>query len=200
LLDVLQATNSDYLQLRDATFYGLGAKSHSVFLPDCTLLKSQTVLAIPKNERHESPENRLHAFKGKKHHSALILLPGYNVAGCLHLKGTSNAVSALTSEFGAFVPVTEATVRPSFDLATQFEASTVIVNKSLISMFAIGESMPTAATVRQPEASARPVATSPAADHVDERVYELVRELQQLIGQRDHAAVPAHEAATVFQA
>lgn len=195
LLEILQSSDTEYLALYNVQLFERGSPSGPTFLRDCLLRKAQITLAIP-TAAHESPQRRLDAYTGKKRYSAFLLVPGYSLAGWLHLKGSTDQVAALTQELGSFFPLTNTAVRSTFDKGTPQEVATTIVNKSFISLFSIGELRQNLDSPDGPDKAGQHTTGVTVTDPLEGEVYALVNDLQQMVRQQVQADLTAKPASS----
>lgn len=140
LLDLLNDQTSNYLTAHDVRVYNrrdlqtcIAAFSRAV------IRKTDLDLVIITENEHEAPEARLYAHVQKEMHRVLLTIPGYEIRGKLHLTDPDEAVIVLDRQRGDFFPVTEATVFCADTPDEVFEGSVVMVNKTGIALFCVGE-------------------------------------------------------------
>ena len=152
LLEVLNDHLTDWLHVYDVHVARRGAMANSIeSLGEVAIRKSEIKLALLGGGKHESPEKRRYAFVDKKLYVAVALIGGYEVRGRLHLKGSSDLDRVLV-EMSNFLPVTEAAVSHAEMAGQKLDASVVLINNAAISMFHVGESLPSQPPSPQPEA------------------------------------------------
>lgn len=142
LLDVLNDHFTDWLRVYDVHLARREAKTNSVeSMPEAAIRKAELKLALLGGGKHESPEKRRFSFVDKRLHFAVALVGGYEVRGRLHLKGSSD-LDRVLAEMSNFIPLTEATVAHAGMAGEKLDASVVLINKAAISMFHVGDCLP----------------------------------------------------------
>lgn len=141
LLDVLNEQMGDWLLVRNAHVTRCTDKAKAVATaPELTVRKADVRLAVLGGGKHESPERRRFAYVDKQQFSALAIVGGYEVRGRLHLKVKRDALHLLV-ELSDFIPLTEAIVSHAGPVEEKLDAEVVIVNKSAVSAFSIGDAV-----------------------------------------------------------
>ena len=142
MLDVLNETMADWLNVHDAHISRRWAKAQAVATAgDLLIRKADVKIAVLGGGKHEAPEKRRFARVEKKQFSALALVGSYEVKGSLHLKAKREPILLLT-ELGSFIPLTEATISHAAPNDDKLEADVAIINKSAIGAFHIGDALP----------------------------------------------------------
>lgn len=181
LTDVLQQAHTEQLVLRRGKLCGQEGTASAVFLADCMVVKSQIVFAIVTGESRPTVDGSTQS-PCPDGQPVFLLLPGYIVVGRLQANAFAGRGSMKSNSSASFTLVHQATIRPTVKGATPIEAETVLVNEAFVSVRTLDESK-LAASVKPGsnvvESSAAIPAVTPC---LDQRVYELVRELQELIG------------------
>ena len=139
IYELLSSEGSDYLLLKDVRVHQRNRPNRPVHLAECLIYKSELLFAIPTVDKHESPAKRWNAFVEKRRVVAFLTLPGFSIAGCLHLPGSVDLVSIATLQLKCFVPVANAAISSVGDDGLPHEVPAVIVNKRFMSSFAVHE-------------------------------------------------------------
>jgi hypothetical protein len=131
LQEILNSQTTDYLRLHDIRLRGIDGEACPI--SDCIVRKAQLALVMPLGDKHEAPEKRVYSFVNKQEQPTLILAHSYEVRGRLHIKSTTDPVSLLTSQIGAFLPVTQATISKAGSNQEPLQVPLVLVNRERIS-------------------------------------------------------------------
>lgn len=143
LLDLLNAPDTQFLELVDVALFDRSGEVRTATLPGAIVRASNIAFAALISDRHEAPENRVHLFAEKQPRRVFVAVPGYEVRGVAHVDTSPHPELALAGE-GAFFPVTEATTsliagHGAAGHGVSIEAPVVIVNSALVSVLQIGE-------------------------------------------------------------
>lgn len=181
LADVLQQVPTEQLVLRRGKLCGQEGTAGAVFLADCMVVKSQIVFAVVTGESRPTVDGSTPS-PCSDGQPVFLLLPGYIVVGRLQANAFAGRGSMKSSSSASFTLVHQATIRPTVKGAAPIEAETVLVNEAFVSVRTLDESK-LAASVKPGSNVVESGAAIPAVTPcLDQRVYELVRELQELIG------------------
>lgn len=151
LLEVLNDHLTDWLHVYGVHLARREAKANSVeALDEVAIRKAELKFALLGGGKHESPEKRRFCVVDKRLHFAVALVGGYEVRGRLHLKGSSD-VDRVLVEMSNFIPLTEATVAHAGMAGEKLDASVVLINKAAISMFHVGDCLPSKPASQPPK-------------------------------------------------
>jgi hypothetical protein len=145
LLEVLNDHSTDWLHVYDVHLARREAKTTCIeALNEVAIRKTQLKLALLGGGKHESPEKRRFAYVDKTPYCAVALVGGYEVRGRLHLNGSPDLTRVLV-DMRDFVPLTDGTVSHAEMAGEKLDAAVVLINKSAICLFHIGDSLPSRA-------------------------------------------------------
>lgn len=147
LLEVLNDNRSEHLHIEDVHISRRENKSAELTsLPEALVRKAHLVMAILGGMTHEAAQTRPFAYVEKRVHRAFLIVSGYEVQGRIHLRTSTDPLTALVHEFGAFVPVTDASLAHAGTGGKSLSARVVLVNRSFVSLLQIGNVLADAAT------------------------------------------------------
>ncbi len=141
LLDILNDRTTEYLHIHDVqVFRSTDTGTCIAAFPEAVVRKADLSLVLITTEKHEAPEKRLYGFVPKKLYHVFLTVPGYEVQGRLHLTASSpEPVAVLARETSEFFPITQATVSQVDGAAGTLQVPVIIVNKTSITLFYVGE-------------------------------------------------------------
>jgi hypothetical protein len=142
LLDLLNDPMTHYLQINDLRIYRYNNSSEGVAtFSEGFVRKDDLHLVIITSEKHEAPIQRLFNYVRKAPYHVFLTVPGHEVRGTMHIvqQPDVNPITILTSQPGAFAPVTGATVSRAWTGEEILSCPVVMVNKNSLSLFCLSE-------------------------------------------------------------
>ncbi len=145
--DIFNDGNTDYICLHDVQIYRHVERATCVTtVPNVVVVKENVELVVLPGSKHEAPTKRYNTFVQKETFHVFLTVPGYAVQGELHLPTSRyDSLYTLTHAIGKFFPITQA--RVSGAGGKVLVAPVVLANRSLVSCFYVGESVPTVRNV-----------------------------------------------------
>lgn len=140
LQDTLNNSMTDYVRLHDVQVFRLTATGDQVAdFREAIVSKTHIDLVILKKDDHEAPNKRLYAHVPKNRYDACATIGSCVVRGHLHMPSVPDAQGFLVQEGRAFFPITDATIFFASAASEPLQAAVVIMRKSAIAFFAIGD-------------------------------------------------------------
>lgn len=140
LQDTLNNTLTDYVRLHEVQVFRITATAHQIAdFREATVSKAHIDLVILQREDHEAPTKRLYAHIPKNRYDACVTIRSCVVRGLLHMPSAPDAQAFLVQEGRTFFPITDATIFLPSATSEPLQASVVMVRKSAIAFFAIGD-------------------------------------------------------------
>jgi hypothetical protein len=139
LQEVLNNSLTDFVHLDNAQIYTLANQTEMLYAEKrATIQKSQLQLIVIGEQKHEAPEKRQNYRVQKSFHEVFCVAGSYEVTGFLHLpRSTQDTIAILARETKMFFPLTESIVTFDVRSRSSLNASVVLVNKSIVSLFQI---------------------------------------------------------------
>ena len=148
LLDVLCHEHGEYVFLDDAQLVRRNVTDQqNASGMRAVIPKARVECAAILGGRHEAMAKRHNFYEDKDEQRVFLVLPGYTIAGDLHLKSRFDGSQVFTKELGAFFPVTNATL--DVVAGDHVEAPVVLVNKAFVGCFAMGAELPSCRSVAE---------------------------------------------------
>ena len=141
LADMLNNPATEVLEIQDVRVsQPTNSKSSEVECKHIMLKKDAILLAIPVSG-YEAPSRRVYSFVEKQHYLAQVVVPGYTLAGTLHLPSRANSWTLLshgTTE-ASFVAITDVTLRFAAPEVEPLRSKVVIFRRQAIESLYLSE-------------------------------------------------------------
>ena len=141
LLDLLNNSSSEFLQLEDVQTYRVTCRSHVASFPDGVIRKSRLLLAILTDNRCKDSTRRNYAQTVKDQYAGFITIGDLEIRGKLHLGRHPDVATFLLHATGNFFPVTEANVS-CVDNEDEESKPVVLINKNFVDFIQISPDKP----------------------------------------------------------
>jgi hypothetical protein len=149
LSDVLNVKNEQFLVMRDVQIMRLLSigKTPPIVLPKVRVEKSSILFGLPVEQ--DLTHKSLYRRASRQEFDIIVLLPGFELKGIIHLTERMDIRRGLTTRPEDFVPLTEATATYVFYPQVSTRPSTIVFNKARVTL--LGEPRQRLAEMRMPE-------------------------------------------------